>query len=459
MTADARSPLRILVVDDSAEDRADAKAALLLGSRRVYEFAEASSAAEGLRRCALGPLPDCILLDLGLPDADELEVLGRLPRDEDDLLCVPVVILTGSVAVGLNRAALRAGAHDYVGKAWLRPETITQAVENAIERLRMTRALQAHRREADAVARRAQELEGENRRVEEVSRLKSLFLANMSHELRTPLAAIIGFSDLLRSGTVAAGSPQSDRFLEYIGVSGRHLMRMIGDVLDLSKVESGNLEFFPEPVELPALVHEVSAILGTEIDRKRIRFTTEIDPALTDLVLDPVRLRQILYNFLSNAVKFTPEAGVITLRAQPDGIARFRIEVEDSGIGIAASDVPRLFTEYRQLDTGHAKQHQGTGLGLALTRRLVEAQGGTVGLKSVPGCGSVFWVVLQRVRGADDPLRGGLEASAEAGGEERDPVPGPCPGIDAGPSVRLPSSMVGHKSTPPDDRAGQTGES
>jgi signal transduction histidine kinase len=398
--------LRILIIDDNPEDRADARAALLRGSRRGYEFVEAASAAEGLRLCALGPPPDCILLDLGLPDADELEVLGRLSRDADDLLLVPVVVLTGSVEIGLNQAALRAGAHDYVGKAWLRPETLTQAVENAIERLRMARALQCQRREAESVRQRARELEAENRQFQEVSRLKSLFLANMSHELRTPLTAIIGFADLLRSGSVPPASPQFAQFLEYIGVSGRHLLRMIGDVLDLSKVESGNLDFFPEPVDLPALVHEVSAILGPEMHRKRIRFAADIDPGLADLVLDPARLRQVLYNYLSNAVKFTPEAGAITLHARAHGAGQFRVEVADSGVGIAASDVPRLFNEYEQLDNGYAKQHQGAGLGLALTRRLVEAQGGAVGLTSVPGRGSVFWVELARVCTIDPATAG-----------------------------------------------------
>jgi signal transduction histidine kinase len=410
--------LRILIIDDNREDRADARVALLRGSRRSYEFAEAASPAEGLRLCALAPPPDCILLDLGLPDVDELEVLGCLPRDEDGLLLVPVVVLTGSVEIGLNQAALRAGAHDYVGKAWLRPETITQAVENAIERLRMARAFQCQRREADAVRQRARELEAENHQFQEVSRLKSLFLANMSHELRTPLTAIIGFSDLLQSGNVPTASPQFAQFLGYIGVSGRHLLRMIGDVIDLSKVESGNLDFFPEPVDLPALVHEVYAIVGAEIHRKRIRFAAEIDPGLVDLVLDPARLRQVLYNYLSNAVKFTPEDGAITLHARAHGAGQFRVEVEDSGIGIAASDVSRLFTEYEQLDTGYAKQHQGAGLGLALTRRLVEAQGGAVGVTSAQGRGSVFWVELARVCRIDHAPEGASEFTVGKGTED-----------------------------------------
>ena len=159
--------LRVLIVDDNRLDRAEAKAALLNGSNRPYQFTEAATAEEALRLCAVLPLPDCIVLDLGLPDADELGVLTRLPRDEDGLLRVPVVVLTGAVAHGLNQAALRAGANDYVGKAWLRPETLTQAVENAIERLALTRSLLAQRKLAEAARIRAVELEGENWQMQE----------------------------------------------------------------------------------------------------------------------------------------------------------------------------------------------------------------------------------------------------------------------------------------------------
>ena len=157
--------MRVLIVDDNAMDRAEAKAALLNGSKRLYQFTEAASADEALRLCAQAPLPDCIVLDLGLPDADGLEVLKRLPRDEDDLLRVPVVVLTASMEIGLNQAALRAGAHDYAGKAWLVPEALTQAVENAIERLGLARAFQVQRRLGDASRKMALELERENRQL------------------------------------------------------------------------------------------------------------------------------------------------------------------------------------------------------------------------------------------------------------------------------------------------------
>ena len=147
--------MRVLIIDDNPLDRVEAKAALLNGSKRLYQFSEASSAEEALRLCAQGPLPDCIVLDLGLPDSDEFEVLQRLPRDASGLLQVPVVVLTASMELGLSRAALRAGAQDFVGKTWLLPESLTQAVENAIERLRMARAFEAQRQLAVAANHKA----------------------------------------------------------------------------------------------------------------------------------------------------------------------------------------------------------------------------------------------------------------------------------------------------------------
>lgn len=254
----------------------------------------------------------------------------------------------------------------------------------------------SHQRRAELAHLRSERLEAENRQIQESSRLKSQFLANMSHELRTPLNAVIGFADLLHSGTVPADSPRHKEFLGHIGTSGRHLLQLINDVLDLSKVESGKFEFNPVPVDLAGLVREVCDVMRNAADRKRLDLSIDIDPGIGPLVADAGRLKQALYNYLSNAIKFTPEGGRVEVRARPDGVRHFRLEVRDSGIGIEPADLPRLFVEFQQLDAGLSRQHQGTGLGLALTRRLIEAQGGSVGVESVPGEGSVFHLVLPR---------------------------------------------------------------
>ena len=250
--------------------------------------------------------------------------------------------------------------------------------------------------QAEASRLKTEQLESENRQVLEATRLKSLFLANMSHELRTPLNAIIGFAELLHTGAVPLASPKHHDFLGHIASSGHHLLQLINDILDLSKVESGKFEFYPEPIDLPALVQGSLDVLHTAIQRKHLTLATDIDPQLTNLVLDPARLKQALFNYLSNAIKFTAEQGRIVVRASPAGPQHFRIEVEDHGSGIAPADLPRLFSEFEQLDIGHNRQHPGTGLGLALTRRLVAAQGGSTGVRSQVGVGSVFDLLLPR---------------------------------------------------------------
>jgi PAS domain S-box-containing protein len=242
---------------------------------------------------------------------------------------------------------------------------------------------------------RMRQLEEQNLRVHEANRLKSEFLAAMSHELRTPLNTIIGFSELLYYGRVEPDSPEHHEFLGDILTGARHLMQLLNDVLDLAKVEAGKLEFRPEPVVIEAVISEVTSLLRTLSLQKRIRVTVEADRSLEVVVVDPARFKQVLYNYLSNALKFTPEGGAITVRTSPETPESFRLEVEDTGIGIAPEQIGRLFIEFEQLEAG-AQQHQGTGLGLALTRRIVEAQGGSVGVRSRPGHGSVFHAVLPR---------------------------------------------------------------
>jgi PAS domain S-box-containing protein len=258
------------------------------------------------------------------------------------------------------------------------------------------------RRRTDELRLRSLSLEAENRQVREANRLKSEFLANMSHELRTPLNAIIGFSTILRDAPLNMDPAQQKEFLGDILTSGKHLLQLINDVLDLSKVEAGKLEFRPQPLEVDRVVREVLSVLKEVASAKAITLDTDL-ASLPDISLDAGRLKQVLYNYISNALKFTPAKGRVTIRTRSDGPDTWRLEVQDTGIGISDADLPRLFIEFEQLDAGASKQHGGTGLGLALTKRLVEAQGGQVGVTSTAGSGSVFWARLPRVHMTDRP--------------------------------------------------------
>jgi PAS domain S-box-containing protein len=261
---------------------------------------------------------------------------------------------------------------------------VTAAVRDVTERKRL-----------EQERRRAEELQVHAAR--ESSRLKSEFLANMSHELRTPLNAIIGFAELLHDGRTGTVSERQREFLNDILISAGHLLQLINDVLDLSKVEAGRMEVRPERVSLEKVIGEVTDVLRTLAAQKQIRVRTEVDPALSDIVTDPARLKQVLYNYLSNALKFTPDDGQVVVRVRPEEADTFVLEVEDTGIGIRPEDLVRLFVEFQQLDGSMAKRHPGTGLGLALTKRIVEMQGGRVGARSTVGAGSVFFAVLPRV--------------------------------------------------------------
>lgn len=244
-----------------------------------------------------------------------------------------------------------------------------------------------------------EQLEKQNQLVQEANRLKSEFLANMSHELRTPLNAIIGFSQLMHDGKVGPVSADHKEYLGDILTSARHLLQLINDVLDLSKIEAGRLEFNPETVRLAALMSEVQHILQTLMVSKRLTVEVEVAPSLEEIFIDPAKLKQILYNYLSNAIKFTPQDGRIAIRALPENSDFFRLEVEDTGIGIKSDNINKLFTQFQQLRTDGGGKPQGTGLGLALTKKIVEAQGGHVGVQSIFGKGSVFYAVLPKVIG------------------------------------------------------------
>ena len=233
-------------------------------------------------------------------------------------------------------------------------------------------------------------------RMQEASRLKSEFLANMSHELRTPLNAILGFTTFVHQGKAGALTAEQHEFLGDVLKSSGHLLQLVNDILDLAKVESGMIDIEPELVDLGSLVDEVRNVTRGMAADRGLAVRVAVDPSVRSAVVDPARVKQILYNFVSNAIKFSHQGGRVEIRVMPEGSEHFRLDVEDTGIGIAEVDQHRLFVEFQQLDSGAGKRFQGTGLGLALTKRLAEAHGGRVAVHSAIGRGSTFSAILPR---------------------------------------------------------------
>ncbi|MBK9711882.1 MAG: PAS domain S-box protein [Kouleothrix sp.] len=268
--------------------------------------------------------------------------------------------------------------------------------QDITERKRIERALVEERALlAQRVAERTADLSSANAELARTARLKDEFLASMSHELRTPLNAVLGLSEALGEEAYGTLNGEQGRALRMIEESGRHLLELINDILDLAKIGAGKLELEVEPVEAAAICHASLRLIKQAAHKKRLTVESSIEPATAGLLADARRLKQVLVNLLSNAVKFTPEGGTIGLEVRGDEEQhRLSFTVWDTGIGIAAEHFERLFQPFVQLDSRLARQYEGTGLGLALVYRMVEMHGGSISVSSEVGAGSRFTVSL-----------------------------------------------------------------
>ena len=424
----------ILIAEDSPTQAEQLRYLLTESGHRVTVARNGKEALLAARQ----QTPTLIISDIVMPEMDGYALCRKI-KTEPRLKNVPVILLTSLASPVDIIRGLECGADNFIPKPYdedyllshiqntlinfdLRKTQKTQmgveivfanekyfitserqqildlllsTYETAVQKnLQLTESQGELKQLNEQLDQKVVELERQNRRVQDVNRLKSEFLANMSHELRTPLNAIIGFAQLMHDGKVGAVSVQHQGYLGDVLGSARHLLQLINDILDLSKVEAGKMEFSPEPVNLKRIISEVCQVLHALSASKRLTVEIEVSAVVEQLIIDPAKLKQVLYNYLSNAIKFTPEEGRIMVRAIREDSENFRLEVEDTGIGIPAEEISKLFVEFQQLESGTTKKHQGTGLGLALTRKIVEAQGGRVGVQSTQGRGSVFYAVL-----------------------------------------------------------------
>ncbi len=244
-----------------------------------------------------------------------------------------------------------------------------------------------------------QELAAANEELLHVDRLKSDFLATMSHELRTPLTSIVGYTDMLISGLAGEVSDKQRALLRSVLNSSDTLLNLINDLLDLTKVEAGKMDLSLEPVDLKAVVGDVLSVVGPKAREKNIEVSSLLPGALPPLLADASRLEQVLMNLVTNAVKFTPEFGSVTIEGRPLSTGFVEVRVSDTGIGIRAEDFDRIFERFSQIDNTSTRSQGGTGLGLAITRDLIHLHGGTITVQSQAGKGSVFVFTIPHILG------------------------------------------------------------
>jgi signal transduction histidine kinase len=355
---------RVLIVDDSEDDVETIRRCLTDDTTEIRGITDSSEAERVFAEFE----PDCVLLDLHMPQPDGLEILRRIRDARSRVGFLPVLVMTGDVGPAARNNALDLGADDFLTKPLDRKEVVLRV-----------RNLLATRRLHVELARAYQH--------------KSEFLASMSHELRTQLSSVIGFSELLLSDpSDRFDEPRRRKFLTQINSSGRYLLDLTSDILDLAKIESGHVRLRLETVNIVEVVNSVMRAMEPLAAKKAIRVKADL-AAAGHVQADAGKLKQMLLNLVSNAVKFTPDGGQVNIGARRLADA-VEISVSDDGIGIAESEFEHLFEEFRQVDSDVSREQQGTGLGLALTKRFVELHGGHIRLVSEVGKGSVFTLSL-----------------------------------------------------------------
>ncbi len=362
----------ILVVDDTPDNLSLMHSLL----KDDYQVKIANSGEKALKIALSDTPPALILLDIMMPDMDGYEVCRRLKLDPKTRN-IPVIFLTAKTEAEDEKKGLELGAVDYITRP-ISPPIFMARVKNHLS-LQEKNIELAH---AKFVA-------------EKANLAKSSFLLSMSHELRSPLNAILGFAQLMEIDTPPP-TPLQKESVTQILQAGWHLLQLIDEILDLTKIESGHVPMSKEPVSLAEVLHECQSMIGAQAQQRGIKLTLPQFDAPYFVSADRTRLKQVLINLLSNAIKYNRKDGTIKLQCSNSSLGRTRISIKDSGTGLSAEQLPNLFQPFNRLGQ-EAGVEPGTGIGLVMAKRLVELMGGIIGVESTVGVGSVFWFELTAV--------------------------------------------------------------
>ncbi len=394
--------LSILLVDDDTEDRMAVRRALTKAGVRMElsEVEDCESAIAALNNHSY----DCVFIDYCLPDEDGLTLIQRIRKAK---IKVPLVVLTGQGDEQIAVELMKAGASDYLSKSRVSSETLAQVLRNAIRvysaEMQVALADRQIRETNEQLIRKNYELEKHRQQIQlqnlkllQASRLKTQFLATISHELRTPLNAVIGFSQLLlrpKSGELTLG--QKD-MVQRILNNGKNLLVLLNEVLDFSNLEAGELELKPGIFDLSKIVNATVAEMRSLAEAKKLTVLVQNQLQNPMVFNDSLRVRQIITNLLSNAIKFT-ESGCIWIDIKEIGANQIAIAIRDTGIGIAAEDLNHIFEAFKQVDQSTTRKYAGTGLGLAIIDSLVQMMDGKIIIESKLGHGSMFRIEIPRL--------------------------------------------------------------
>jgi len=378
---------RILIVDDQS-----AHTVALCDVLRQYQFdAEGCGSAESALDVLRTESFDLMLSDLNMPGMDGIGLVKAALQHDPDLACI---IMTGEGSIATAVRAMQGGALDYIVKPFKASSLLP-----VLARAQATRSLRMANAELERQVRQnVMELAEANHRLElartaaeHANAEKSRFLSNMSHELRTPLNGILGFAQILAADKLPATQLEKQRFARNIVQSGQHLLKLVNEILDLARIEAGKVPLAMEAVDLPTVLQECRMMVTPLAAKRDISLGFGTVPQKS-LRADRTRLVQVLINLLSNAIKYNHEQGRVAVDCSPVNGSHLRISVSDTGPGLDPDQVQHIFQPFHRL--GRDEEEEGSGLGLALTRRVVEAMQGAIGVESEPGEGSTFWVEL-----------------------------------------------------------------